>query len=204
MGRLGYFQTNSPEFIPGLLNPIPDIQWDSELVSLLANANAALARLDAAMMQSTESKAMAFMILRVESLASCNIEKIDCTLNNVLRRELGLSTTSPSKSVDDVSRLIHTVRLAAQPLIEDSDKTISVSTISKLYKDIIQGVDKLSHPQLRQATNSIDVFVDSEQAPTYVPPLPSEMKESLLDLEIFHDEIGPQSSSTGCFSLCSI
>ncbi|MBA2272080.1 MAG: Fic family protein, partial [Chthoniobacterales bacterium] len=75
-------------FIPAKLPPVPAVEVDSEMVTLLAQASLNLGRLDGVGALVPNPDLFVAMYVRQEAVLSSQIEGTQCTLEEVLKYEI--------------------------------------------------------------------------------------------------------------------
>lgn len=173
-------------FVPSVLPPRPELQFDEKSAALQSEASAALGRLQAIGESIPNRDLFLGMYVRKEAVLSSQIEDIECTLDEVLRFEededkLGIDTR-------DVSQVVNYVRAVNLGLTELERGPISLALVRNLHG--ILAPESEGSGEFRERQNWIgskkrDTDV---RAARYVPPPVAEMHERLLNLMYYITE----------------
>jgi Fic family protein len=171
-------------FIPMALPPVPVIEYDAELRTLLSKADRALGRLDGSIQTLPDPDMFVFMYVRKEAVLSSQIEGTQSSLNDLLEAEAEISDTQrPS----DVSEVLNYVKAMNYGLKRLTEIPISVRLIREIHNELMQGVrGKHAQPgDLRSSQNWIGPGGSTLNDAIFVPPPPHEVENMLSDLEKF-------------------
>jgi Fic family protein len=171
-------------FIPMALPPVPDIQYDGELQTLLSKADRSLGRLDGSIQTLPDPDMFVFMYVRKEAVLSSQIEGTQSSLNDLLEAEAEISDT---QRPGDVSEVLNYVKAMNYGLKRLTEIPISVRLIREIHSELMQGVrGKHAQPgELRNSQNWIGPGGSTLNDAIYVPPPPHEVENMLSDLEKF-------------------
>ena len=89
-------------FIPSVLPPEPPVRLDSELQSLLSQADRALGRLDGSIQTLPNPDLFVFMYVRKEAVLSSQIEGTQSSLQDLLAAEARILSPDRPSDVDEV------------------------------------------------------------------------------------------------------
>lgn len=187
MNRSGQFVNNLTgdlqykSFEPRPLPPEPSIEYDSELISLLASSNRYLGMLEGKSNQIPDIDLFVAMYIRKEALLSSQIEGTQATLDDVLDPSI---EENINQDVEEVINYIKATNYAKERL-----KTLPLCNrllleIHKLLLDGARGSEK-NPGEFRKSQNWIGPAGSTLKTARYVPPSLAYMKESLSDLESY-------------------
>lgn len=173
-------------FVPSLLPPLPELQFDEKSAALLSEASAALGRLQAIGESIPNPDLFLGMYVRKEAVLSSQIEDIECTLEEVLQFEedkdkLGIDTR-------DVSQVVNYVRAVNLGFIELESGPISLALVRKLHAILAPESERSGEFRERQnwiGSKNRDTDVRTAR---YVPPPVAEMHERLHNLMYYITE----------------
>src|SRR5258708_1125600 len=167
-------------FVPSLLPPSPDLQFNEKSAALQSEASAALGRLQAIGDSIPNRDLFLGMYVRKEAVLSSQIEDIECTLDEVLQFEededkLGIDTR-------DVSQVVNYVRAVDLGLTELANGPISLALVRRLHAILAPESERAGEFRERQnwiGSRKRDTDVRKAR---YVPPPVAEMRERLHNL----------------------
>lgn len=164
-------------FVP---NPLPpEIQIDSEMFSLLIDANKNLAALNAVSSRIPDARLFTAAYVVKEALLSSQIEGTQATLEDVLDPLIELNANR------DVEEVVNYVRATEHAVELLSELPLCNRLIREAHRILMQGVrgqDK-TPGEFRRSQNWIGGYgVDLNHA-KYIPPNPQDMQRAMSDLE---------------------
>lgn len=179
-GELSY-----KSFVP---NPLPpEIKFDSELISLLVEANKNLSALGAVSDRIPNARLFAAAYVRKEALLSSQIEGTQATLEDVLDP---LLDTNANRDVEDIVNYVRATEYAVERLRE---LPLCNRLIRETHGVLMQGTrgqDK-TPGEFRHSQNWIGGYGANLNNAKYIPPNPQDMLQAMSDLERYmNDEDG--------------
>ena len=183
-GRYITQPTGYRAFIPSALPPIPPIQVEGELQSLLSQADRALGRLDGSILTLPNPDLFVFMYVRKEAVLSSQIEGTQSSLQDLLAAEARILSPDRPKDVDEVVNYVTAMNYGLDRLRE---LPLSVRLIKEIHERLLQGVRgaRLAPGELRRSQNWIGPGGCTLNEATFVPPPPHEVPGALGALENF-------------------
>jgi Fic family protein len=175
-------------FIPALLPPDPPIQFDQDMVRLLAEAERAVGRLDGATQFIPNPNLFVAMYVRREAVLSSQIEGTQSSLDDILAYELNPNQGGLPHDVDEVVNYVQAMNYGLQRL---DTLPLSLRLLREIHGILLDtGRVAEKHPgEFRTSQNWIGPANVPLSRATFVPPPPFEMRDSLDNLERFlHDE----------------
>lgn len=175
-GESAYFS-----FYPQPLPPVPAIEIDSEMLSLITDAHEKTAVLDSVSDRVPNKDLFILMYVRKEAILSSQIEGTQCTLDDLLNPEADEFVNADISDVVNYVKAINfsTLRLAELPLCN----RLIRETHAVLMKSV-RGCDK-TPGEFRVSQNWIGRAGSTLKNARYIPPNPSDMKECMSDFEKF-------------------
>ena len=175
-GESAYFS-----FYPQPLPPVPAIEIDSEMLSLITDAHEKIAVLNSVSDRVSNKDLFISMYVRKEAILSSQIEGTQCTLDDVLDPEIDENTNADVSDVVNYVKAINfsTRRLAELPLCN----RLIRETHAVLMKSV-RGCDK-TPGEFRVSQNWIGGAGSTLKNARYIPPNPADMKECISDFEKF-------------------
>lgn len=168
-------------FYPQPLPPVPAIEIDSEMLSLITDAHEKTAVLNSVSDRVPNKDLFISMYVRKEAILSSQIEGTQCTLDDVLDPEIDENTNADVSDVVNYVKAINfsTRRLAELPLCN----RLIRETHAVLMKSV-RGCDK-TPGEFRVSQNWIGGAGSTLKNARYIPPNPADMKECISDFEKF-------------------
>jgi Fic family protein len=170
-------------FEPAPLPPEPALSYDNDLISLLADANARVGRLDALANALPDAELFLAMYVRQEALLSSRIEGTECTLDDIIASDLapdGPANLDVREVVNYVAALDHGIaRLGVLPL--------SNRLLREVHAELLRtgrGSEK-TPGEFRRTQNWIGSPGCTLTEATFVPPPVHVMHTALSDPEKF-------------------
>ena len=180
-------------FIPKPLPPDPPIKYDSELQSLLSEADRALARLDGIVTVLPNPEFFIAMYVKKEALLSSQIEGTQASLEGILEFEADLT---PKDDVKEIKEVINYIKALNYGMIKLKKSAISLRLLKDIHKVLIKGTRGSGKAlgEFRRSQNWIGLSGASLLEAIFVPPPPDKVLSAMKDLEKFfykHDQIPP-------------
>ena len=183
-GRYVQQITGYKAFMPEILPPNPDIEFDGELRTLLSQADRDIARLDAIAALLPNPDLFVAMYVRHEAVLSSQIEGTQSTLEDVLAFEAqGTHNDSPK----DVEEVINYVRAMNHGLRRLGELPLSLRLLREIHGELMQkvrGAEK-TPGEFRTSQNWIGGAGSTLASASFVPPPPHALMEALGALENF-------------------
>lgn len=187
-GRYVQQSAHYAAFMPAPLPPIPELEWDSELQTLLSKADRALGRLDGSIQTLPDPDMFVFMYVRKEAVLSSQIEGTQSSLNDLLEAEAAIIDSNRPSDVGEVLNYVNAMNHGLSRLAE---LPISTRLIREIHGKLLAGVrGKHMNPgEIRRSQNWIGPGGSTLNNAIFVPPPPHELERLLSDLEKFiHSE----------------
>lgn len=166
-------------FVPTPLPPVPAIEMDEELISLLVRANRELSVLDSLAIRIPNVPLFVSMYVRKEALMSSQIEGTQTTLEDVLDPTLEINK---NRDVADVVNYVRATEFAIKRL-----QTLPLCNrlLRETHEQLMQGVrgQEKNPGEFRKSQNWIGGQGSSLQNARYIPPNVLDMNVALADLE---------------------
>lgn len=171
-------------FIPAPLPPVPEILMDSEMLTLLSQADRALGRLDGATDALPNPDLFVFMYVRKEAVLSSQIEGTQASLIDILEFE---SQSLEPDNPQDVAEVVNYIAAINHGLEKLSELPVSLRLIREIHEVLLTDVrgSERNPGEFRRSQNWIGSSGCSLNNATYVPPPPHDMMQSLDNLEKF-------------------
>lgn len=170
-------------FVPAPLPPHPALDIDLGMVTLLAEAERALGRLDGMVKTLPDPDFFVAMYVRREAVLSSQIEGTQSTLEDLLAAELGPTARSVP---DDVEEIVNYVSAMKYGLARLDELPLSLRLIREIHGTLLSG-GRGAHAtpgEFRTTQNWIGPAGSTLANATFVPPPPKpEMADALSDLE---------------------
>lgn len=190
MKRAGHYEivplgiASYKAYIPSSLPPLPGIEMDAELISLLGKAHNVLGQLESTSKLLPDVKLFLGSYVRKEALLSSQIEGTQATLEDVLNSEV---TAAVNLEVDDVINYVGALNFAIQKM---ESLPICNRLLCETHRVLLQGVrgqDK-NPGEFRRSQNWIGAAGSTLQNARYIPPTPENMLICMGELEKFIHE----------------
>lgn len=171
-------------FMPAPLPPDPPVVLNSELHTLLSDADRALGRLDGSIQTLPNPDLFVAMYVRKEAVLSSQIEGTQSSLQDVLQAEARILSPEAPDDVDEIFNYIHAMRHGLERL---TTLPVSVRLIREVHAELLRGGRgrNLAPGELRTSQNWIGPQGCTLNEATFVPPPPHEVPDLLGDLETF-------------------
>lgn len=170
-------------FCPALLQALPKLDLDQELMNLLGEAAWRLGRLDGIGRLLSNPDLFLSIFVRQEALLSSQIEGTQCTLDEVLNFPI-----EPQNANDDVKEVINYVEamnFGLNRLRDEHGLPLSMRLLCEIHKVLLQGARGQHKTPGEIRTTQNWVGGNSLATASYIPPPLAEMKVALTDLEKF-------------------
>lgn len=190
MNRAGIYVDNLTgeaayqSFRPNPLPPIPEINMDEEIVTLLVDANKQLVKLDTASQLLSNADLFISMYVRKEALISSQIEGTQCTLDDVLDPEV---ETNANLDVSDVINYVKATQYALKRLEKLPLCCRLIKEVHEVLMEGVRGQDK-TPGEFRHSQNWIGSANCSIKDARYIPPNVEDMQNAMSDLEKYMNE----------------
>lgn len=157
----------------------PEIDMDSEMISLLTDATKALATLDTLSSYIPNMNLFVSMYVRKEALLSSQIEGTQATLEDVLDPLIEKNT---NQNVSDVVNYIKATEFALKRM---NTLPLCNRLIKETHAVLMSGVrgQEKTPGEFRISQNWIGAAGSSLKNARYIPPNPEDMVEAMSDLE---------------------
>jgi len=183
-------ERRSCEYDAYLPDPLGErtFRLDGAVAADVADAEAAIARLDANAGALTDTEALARILLRAESVASSRIEGLEIGPRRLMRadaaREMGEETGDVN--AEEILGNIDAMRAALE--VADSSEPFTVDALLQIHARLLENTRLREHAgRIRETQNWIGGNIYNPCAATYVPPPPAEVRGLLKDLCEFCD-----------------
>ena len=176
LGKAAYFA-----YLPNPLPPDPTIDIDGEMLSLLSDAHAALARLDEITQWLPNIDLFIGAYVRKEALLSSQIEGTQTTLEDVLCSD---NQKAVNADVGDVINYVNALNFAIAKM-----QTLPICSrlLCETHRILMQGVRgaEKNPGEFRNSQNWIGVAGSTILTARYIPPTVEDMHAAMSDLEKF-------------------
>ena len=171
-------------FIPAPLPPVPPIRYSPELLSLLSEADRALARLDGIASVLPNRDLFIAMYVKKEALLSSQIEGTQASLEGVLEFEADMK---PDDSMDDIQEVVNYVRALHFGIKRLRELPMSLRLIKEVHGILMEGVrGQYKRPgEFRREQNFIGPLGGTIQEATFIPPPPDRLDQLMGEWELF-------------------
>lgn len=164
--------------------PLSDLRW-REILPLVGQANASLARYDGMLQTLPNSAILLSPITANEAVLSSKIEGTQATLDEVLEADAGLVTSEMRRGdIEEISNYRAAVSIAEAALIH---RPITLSLIREVHQQLLRGVrgrDK-APGQFRDDQNWIGRRGDPIDRARFVPPSPLVLNSALEEWQAY-------------------
>ena len=171
-------------FVPSPLPPDPPIDFDEELINLLAKANNLLGILEGKAAQIPNVALFVAMYVRKEALMSSQIEGTQATLEDVLNPEIDVNV---NRDVKDVVNYIKATEEAIELL---KSLPLCCRLMRKIHEVLMSGTrgEEKNPGEFRRSQNWIGSAGSTIKTARYIPPNPEDMAEAMSELEKYINE----------------
>lgn len=169
-------------FVPKNLPPVPAVEFDDEMRTLLSKADRAIGRLDGSIEALPNPELFVFMYVRKEAVLSSQIEGTQASLGDVL--EVEAQIFDPLRP-DDTSEILNYVEALNYGLERLKELPMSLRLIREIHAHLMDGVrgQHATPGEFRRTQNWIGSAGVSLKSATFVPPPPSELPQLLSEFE---------------------
>ena len=163
---------------------------DGEVAADVADAEAAILRLNVAAANLADTEALARLLLRAEAVASSRIEGLQVGARRLLRVEATRELKGRTRSDVTAEEVLGTIDAMASALdAADSERPVTVETILSIHELLLEGTDLEQHGgRIREVQNWIGGSSYNPCSAVYVPPPPALVPGLLDDLARFCDD----------------
>jgi Fic family protein len=171
-------------FIPEKLPP-HKIDY-KQLISLVGEANAALARYDGLLQAVVNPEIMLSPLTTREAVLSSKIEGTQATMDEVLENEAGVSVASESKQ-QDIQEIVNYRSTLIQAETALASGTLGLFLVRQMHSELMRSVrgENKQPGQFRDRQNWIGKPGAPLEEAVYVPPEPHLLQTYLEDLESY-------------------
>lgn len=168
--------------------------FDGEVAADVADAEAAILRLNAAPSSLSNTEGIARLLLRAEAVASSRIEGLRIGARRLLRVEAAHEFGGGGKSDVTAEEVLGNINAMASALkMADDGGAVTVDTILAVHEQLLIGTELAEYGgRLRDVQNWIGGSSYNPCSAAFVPPPPSEVPSLLADLaEFCSDDLLP-------------
>ena len=185
MNRAGSYVSNLlgeasyRSFRPAPLPPTPPLEFNTDTIQLLIDANCELAKLNSAAVMIPCTDLFVSMHVRKEALITSQIEGTQCTLDDILDPDVDANT---NLDVSDVVNYVNAAQFAVQRL---QTLPLCCRLLRETHEKLMAGVrgqDK-NPGEFRQSQNWIGPAGRTLNDVRYIPPNVSDMTDAMSALE---------------------
>lgn len=171
-------------FVPRPLPPDPPIDFDAELINVLASAQGALERLDGMAETLPNPDLFVAFYVRKEAVLSSQIEGTQSSLEDVLEFEAGVRRAAKP---GDVREVINYIRAMHHGLDRLQEIPVSLGLLREIQAILLEDVRgrNRSPGEFRRTQNWIGSGMIAPQEAAFVPPPPNELSPALDNFEKF-------------------
>ncbi len=188
--RAGKYRTNLSNeaeyrsFLPAPLPPEPNIEIDSNMLSLLIKANNTVTALENIAQRIPDLELFIYMYVRKEALMSSQIEGTQATLEDVLDPLIAENT---NRDVADVVNYVKATEYAVERLKTFPLCNRLIREAHAVLMDGVRGQEK-SPGEFRYSQNWIGGKGSNLKTASYIPPNPEDMAVAMSDLEKYMND----------------
>lgn len=188
--RAGKYRTNLSNeaeyrsFLPAPLPPEPNIEIDSDMLSLLIKANNTVTALENIAQRIPDLELFIYMYVRKEALMSSQIEGTQATLEDVLDPLIAENT---NRDVADVVNYVKATEYAVERLKTFPLCNRLIREAHAVLMDGVRGQEK-SPGEFRYSQNWIGGQGSNLKTASYIPPNPEDMAIAMSDLEKYMND----------------
>ena len=168
-------------FYPQPLPPLPAIEVDPEMLSLITGAHEKVAVLNSVSDRISNKDLFISMYVRKEAILSSQIEGTQCTLDDVLDPE---ADENANADVSDVVNYVRAINFSTQRLDDLPLCNRLIRETHAVLMKSVRGCDK-TPGEFRVSQNWIGGAGSTLKNARYIPPNPHDMTECLSDFEKF-------------------
>lgn len=176
-------------YIPDIL-PLKSIDWERH-VSLIGQANAALARYDGILLGMVNPQVLLSPLTTREAVLSSRIEGTQASLEEVLQYEADFGDFSQDKDlayssqIQDIHEIINYRKAMGAAVGEMSGRPLGINTVRNLHRILLSGVrGRHKDPgEIRRIQNYIAPPGTPIDQATFIPPSPERIMDALSNWE---------------------
>jgi len=176
-------------YIPDIL-PLKSIDWERH-VSLIGQANAALARYDGILLGMVNPEVLLSPLTTREAVLSSRIEGTQASLEEVLQYEADFGDTSQDKDlayssqIQDIHEIINYRKAMGAAVGEMSSRPLGINTVRNLHRILLADVrGRHKDPgEIRRIQNYIAPPGTPIDLATFIPPSPERIMDALSNWE---------------------
>jgi Fic family protein len=182
-------------YIPDVL-PLKSIDWERH-VSLIGQANAALARYDGILLGMVNPQVLLSPLTTREAVLSSRIEGTQASLEEVLQYEADVrdpeknQVQPDSPQIQDIHEIINYRKAMGTAVEKMAGRPFSINTIRELHRILLAGVrGRYKDPgEIRRIQNYIAPPGTPIDQATFIPPSPETIMDALSNWEDYLYEI---------------
>lgn len=152
----------------------------------IADADAAMARLDSQAVTLTNTEVLARLLLRAEAVASSRIEGLEVGARRLLRAQLAQTLAQPQSDTTASEVLANIVAMADGVAAVQPGQPITTETLLAIHRQLLGQTQLAQYAgRFREEQNWIGGSSFNPCAAAYVPPPPEHVEELVADLVEF-------------------
>ena len=162
------------------------VSFDGEVAADVADAEAAIARLDAQVSALTDTEALARLLLRAECVASSRIEGLEIGPRRLLRAQAAQEEGESSSDVTAEEVLGSIAAMQEALAIADRGDPLTVDSLLEVHRRLLQDTSLREHAgRIRTVQNWIGGSAYNPCSAAFIPPPPERVQALLEDLVAF-------------------
>jgi Fic family protein len=162
------------------------VSFDGEVAADVADAEAAIARLDTRVSALTDTEALARLLLRAECVASSRIEGLEVGPRRLLRAQAAQEAGESAADITAEEVLGNIAAMRAALAIADSGEVLTTESILEVHRRLLQDTAMSEHAgRIRTVQNWIGGSAYNPCSAAFVPPPPERVRGLLDDLAAF-------------------
>ena len=174
-------------FRPKPLPPDPPLRWDTGLLRLLADATAALGRLDGMATSLPNPDLFVASYVRREAVLSSQIEGTQSSLDDLLAHEAQARVVGPPSDLAETINYVRAMHLGLGLL---GELPLSGRLIRRMHGELMEGGrgSERSPGEFRTTQNWVGPPGCTLETAAFVPPAPDDLPDAIRDLEVYLNE----------------
>jgi len=169
-------------YLPDVLSS-RDFSFDGEVAADIAEAETAIARLDAETDYLADTEALARLLLRAEAVASSQIEGLEVGARRLLRAEAAQAMGESTSDVTAEAVLGNILAMREALSVVDGGSDISVEELLGIHARLMDGTRLESYGgRVRDVQNWVGGSAYNPCSAEFVPPPPERVEDLLQDL----------------------
>jgi len=185
--RCGHFihrKEGYQAFIPKGLPPDPPLNFDTDLQTLLSDADRSIARLDGVAFSLPNRDLFVAMFVKKEAYISSKIKGTQATLRGVLEFEADIPSGDNATEVNEIINYLKAINFGLNHL---NNGTISLDLIKEIHRILIGGTrgSDARPGEFRTEQNFVGIEGAEIYDADYIPPPPEYVDDLLSNLESF-------------------